>query len=186
MVASSAGTLRRCVKHIAEGGRSERDLRDEGGGPFDFQSGNPTLQIEPVHEVHLLTPQRNQDLWTSHVNVAAVDDYPGSNWATDELAGPPTRRRRAPSVPLLPRQMSRPLHPRTGPSGATAFCQTLQGQDLLEGTLNLSENHRMPVPIRGTYFHAGCPESSPAQITFQPRNNTDIDHIITQNSATNF
>ena len=35
MVASSAGTLRRCVKHIAEGGRSERDLRDERGGPFD-------------------------------------------------------------------------------------------------------------------------------------------------------
>ena len=35
MVASSAGTLRRCVKHIAEGGRSERDLRDERGGPFN-------------------------------------------------------------------------------------------------------------------------------------------------------
>ena len=35
MVASSAGTLRRCVQHIAEGGRSERDLRDEKGGPFD-------------------------------------------------------------------------------------------------------------------------------------------------------
>ena len=34
MVASSAGTLRRCIKHIAEGGRSERDLRDERGGPF--------------------------------------------------------------------------------------------------------------------------------------------------------
>ena len=35
IMASSAGTLRRCVKHIAEGGRSERDLRDERGGPFD-------------------------------------------------------------------------------------------------------------------------------------------------------
>ena len=35
VVASSADILRRCVKHIAEGGRSERDLRDERGGPFD-------------------------------------------------------------------------------------------------------------------------------------------------------
>ena len=35
VAASSAGTLRRCVKHIAEGGRSERDLRNERGGPFD-------------------------------------------------------------------------------------------------------------------------------------------------------
>ena len=35
VVASSAETLRRCVKHIAEGGRSERDLRDERSGPFD-------------------------------------------------------------------------------------------------------------------------------------------------------
>ena len=35
VVASSADILRRCVKHIAKGGRSERDLRDERGGPFD-------------------------------------------------------------------------------------------------------------------------------------------------------
>ena len=35
VVASSAETLRRCVKHIAEGGRSERDLRDERSGLFD-------------------------------------------------------------------------------------------------------------------------------------------------------
>ena len=35
LVASSARTLRRCVKHIAEGGRSERVLRDERSGPFD-------------------------------------------------------------------------------------------------------------------------------------------------------
>ena len=33
VAASSAGTLRRCVNHIAEGGRSERDPRDEGSGP---------------------------------------------------------------------------------------------------------------------------------------------------------
>ena len=35
VVASSAGTLRRCVKHIADGGGSERNLRDEKGGPFN-------------------------------------------------------------------------------------------------------------------------------------------------------
>ena len=35
MVASSAHTLRRCFKQIAEGGRSERDPRDERGGPLD-------------------------------------------------------------------------------------------------------------------------------------------------------
>ena len=35
VAASSAGALRRCVKHIAEGGRSERDPRDERSGPFD-------------------------------------------------------------------------------------------------------------------------------------------------------
>ena len=33
-VASSADTVRRCFRQIAEGGRSERDLRDERGGPF--------------------------------------------------------------------------------------------------------------------------------------------------------
>ena len=35
VVALSAGKLRRCVKHFAEDGRSERDLRDERVGPFD-------------------------------------------------------------------------------------------------------------------------------------------------------
>ena len=34
VAASSAGTLRRCVKHIAEGGRSERHPRDERSWPF--------------------------------------------------------------------------------------------------------------------------------------------------------
>ena len=33
VAASSAGTLRRCVNHIAEGGRRERVPRDEGSGP---------------------------------------------------------------------------------------------------------------------------------------------------------
>ena len=32
MVASSADTVRRCFRRIAEGGRSERDLRDERSG----------------------------------------------------------------------------------------------------------------------------------------------------------
>ena len=51
------------------------------------------------------------------------------------------------------------------------FCQTLQGHGLLEGTFNLSENHSMPVPIGGTYFHTDCQESLPVQLTFQPINN---------------
>ena len=55
MVASSAGTLQRCVKHIAEGGRSERDLRDEGGGPFDprdcLRVGRVPQHGPPVPEV---------------------------------------------------------------------------------------------------------------------------------------
>ena len=33
-VASSADTVRRCLRQIAEGGRSERDLRDEMSGAF--------------------------------------------------------------------------------------------------------------------------------------------------------
>ena len=34
VVTSSADILWRYIKHIAEGGRSERDLRNEKGGPF--------------------------------------------------------------------------------------------------------------------------------------------------------
>ena len=75
---------------------------NSGRTPLDMtnsQSDDPTLYIESVHEVHALTPQRNQEPWMRHVNAltgaVTVDDYPGSIWATDELAGPPTPRRRA-------------------------------------------------------------------------------------------
>ena len=78
VVASSADTLRRCVKHIADGGRSERDLRNERGGllhpgnsrrighcpehgtPVPEASGSgynqaapaAGIQAGPVHRVH--------------------------------------------------------------------------------------------------------------------------------------
>ena len=45
MVASSADTVRRCFRRIAEGGRSERDLRDERSGSLYLGIARITMPI---------------------------------------------------------------------------------------------------------------------------------------------
>ena len=84
IVASSVDTVRRCFRQIAEGGRSERNIRDERSGSFhpwdrlrtghrpehgapvseiagDHQGQAPTtasIQAGPIHPLHRQSPPR--------------------------------------------------------------------------------------------------------------------------------
>ena len=61
VVASSADTLRRCVKHIAEGGTNERDLRNERRWPFD-PGDCPGAGRVPQHGTPVPLPAQGQVL----------------------------------------------------------------------------------------------------------------------------
>ena len=61
VVASSADTLRRCVKHIAEGGTNERDLRNERRWPFD-PGDCPGAGRVPQHGAPVPLPAQGQVL----------------------------------------------------------------------------------------------------------------------------
>ena len=93
VVASSAETLRRCVKHIAEGGRSERDLRDERNGPFDPVHCPGTGRVPQHHADYSIDIKRYgiRGRWTCLHHKLETIDWPVAR-QTVEVANANFRR----------------------------------------------------------------------------------------------